>query len=159
MVKQKKDYASLKQEFMQSDIPEVKWFLLSKSIPYDRYAREWTKWWTKEKKAMKQKIIQKAIEKRAEKEAAELSAKIPLERLYRMKWDFFDLIDQAIDWMQQKDNVDIEKVIKWLNAIKTELWEPTTVNKNENDNNNKDIIQAINISITPQDIDKLQKKD
>jgi hypothetical protein len=72
--------------------------------------------------------------------------------LIRMKTDFFDLIDQAIDWMQQKDNVDIEKVIKWLNAIKTELWEPTTVAKNENEN--KDKIEAISIVIWQHKIDK-----
>lgn len=158
MAKQKYDYPSLKQEFMQSNYLEVKKFITDKWMAYNQETRVRTKWWTKEKKEIKNKAVEKAIQKRIEKEADKLSAKIPLERLYRMKWDFFDLIDQAIDWMQQKDNVDIEKVIKGLNAIKTELWEPTTVNKNENDNNNKDIIQAINISITPQDIDKMHKR-
>ena len=111
-----------------------------------------TKGRTKEKKEYKQRLAQRANEKSIEKQATQLSAKIPIERLIRMKTDFFDLIDQAIDWMQQKDNVDIEKVIKWLNAIKTELWEPTTVAKNENEN--KDKIEAISIVIWQHKIDK-----
>lgn len=152
MAKQKYDYASLKAEFMQSDCFEVKWFLQAKSMPYNREMRERTKWWWKEKKENNQIITQRAIEKSIEKQATQLSAKIPIERLIRMKTDFFDLIDQAIDWMQQKDNVDIEKVIKWLNAIKTELWEPTTVAKNENEN--KDKIEAISIVIWQHKIDK-----
>ena len=142
MPKQKYDYASLKAEFMKSDIDEVQVFLRWKFG--DKIAKSSMKnqceWWTKEKKAMKQKITEKAIEKTIQKQAEELSAKIPMDRLIRMKTDFFDLIEAAIQWMQWKDNVDIDKVIKWLNAIKTELWEPTSVNKNDNTNINKDSI-------------------
>lgn len=137
-MKQKYDYATLKAEFMKSDCDEVQVFLrwkfgekLAKSSMKNR-----CEWWTKEKQAMKQRIAQRAIEKSIEKQATQLSAQIPLDRLIRMKTDFFDLIDQAIDWMLQKENVDIDKVIKWLNAIKTELWEPTSVSKNENTNKN-----------------------
>lgn len=152
MWKQKYDYASLKAEFMQSEFDEVKSFIVGKWLVYNSWWQEKTAWWTKEKKTMKEKIAQRAIAKSIEKQATQLSAKIPIERLIRMKTDFFDLIDQAIDWMQQKDNVDIEKVIKWLNAIKTELWEPTTVAKNENEN--KDKIEAISIVIWQHKIDK-----
>lgn len=152
MAKQKYDYASLKAEFMQSDCFEVKQFITDKWIAYNQETRERTKGRTKEKKEYKQRLAQRTIEKTLEKQATQLSAKIPIERLIRMKTDFFDLIDQAIDWMQQKDNVDIEKVIKWLNAIKTELWEPTTVAKNENEN--KDKIEAISIVIWQHKIDK-----
>lgn len=155
MAKQKYDYASLKTEFMQSDCFEVKQFITDKWIAYNQETRERTKGRTKEKKQYKQRLAQRAIEKSLERQAKQLSAKIPLERLVRMKSDFFDLIDQAIDWMQQKDNVDIEKVIKWLNAIKTELWEPTNVSKNENEN--RETIQSINIVIS-QDADKLNNK-
>ena len=157
MAKQKYDYAKLKQGFMQSDINNIKSYLDSLWIG-NKINETKTKWWTKEKRELKNKTTEKAIAKRIEKEADKLSAKIPLERLYRMKWDFFDLIDQAILWMQQKENVDIEKVVKGLNTIKTELWEPTTVSKNENDNTNKEIIQSINIVIWPDQIDKMQKR-
>lgn len=155
MAKQKYDYASLKAEFMQSEIEDVRNFIkqrLNQDTAINKQLATKTKWWTEEKKQYKQKLAQRAIEKTLEKQATQLSAKIPIERLIRMKTDFFDLIDQAIDWMQQKDNVDIEKVIKWLNAIKTELWEPTTVAKNENEN--KDKIEAISIVIWQHKIDK-----
>lgn len=155
MAKQKYDYASLKAEFMQSEIEDVTNFIkqrLWKDTAKNSQLATKTKWWTDEKKQYKQRLAQRAIEKTLEKQATQLSAKIPIERLIRMKTDFFDLIDQAIDWMQQKDNVDIEKVIKWLNAIKTELWEPTTVAKNENEN--KDKIEAISIVIWQHKIDK-----
>lgn len=151
MAKQKYDYASLKAEFMQSEFDNIKSFLDSKWIG-NKINEMKTKGRTDEKKKYKQRLAQRAIEKTLEKQATQLSAKIPIERLIRMKTDFFDLIDQAIDWMQQKDNVDIEKVIKWLNAIKTELWEPTTVAKNENEN--KDKIEAISIVIWQHKIDK-----
>lgn len=151
MAKQKYDYASLKAEFMQSEFDNIKSFLDSKWIG-NKINEMKTKGRTDEKKKYKQRLAQRAIEKSIEKQATQLSAKIPIERLIRMKTDFFDLIDQAIDWMQQKDNVDIEKVIKWLNAIKTELWEPTTVAKNENEN--KDKIEAISIVIWQHKIDK-----
>ena len=155
MAKQKYDYASLKAEFMQSEIEDVRNFIkqrLNQDTAINKQLAIKTKWWTEEKKQYKQRLAQRAIEKTLEKQATQLSAKIPIERLIRMKTDFFDLIDQAIDWMQQKDNVDIEKVIKWLNAIKTELWEPTTVAKNENEN--KDKIVAISIVIWQHKIDK-----
>lgn len=151
MARFKYDYAKLKAEFMQSDIDNIKSFLNSKWIG-NKINETKTTWWTEEKQQYKQRLAQRAIEKTLEKQATQLSAKIPIERLIRMKSDFFDLIDQAIDWMQQKDNVDIEKVIKWLNAIKTELWEPTTVAKNENEN--KDKIEAISIVIWQHKIDK-----
>lgn len=156
--KSKYDRPALKQEFMQSDVDEVKVFIESKFSG----KRNWTidrntRWWTKEKQRYKQKLAEKAIAKSLEKQANQLSAKIPLDRLVRMKSDFFDLIDQAIDTMMNQENVEIDKVIKWLNAIKTELWEPTTVAKNENENRER--IEAINIVIWPQHIDKLQKKD
>ncbi len=155
MARFKYDYASLKAEFMQSEIEDVRNFIkqrLNQDTTINKQLAIKTKWWTNEKKQYKQKLAQRAIEKTLEKQATQLSAKIPIERLIRMKTDFFDLIDQAIDWMQQKDNVDIEKVIKWLNAIKTELWEPTTVAKNENEN--KDKIEAISIVIWQHKIDK-----
>lgn len=156
--KSKYDRPALKQEFIQSDIDEVKVFIESK------FGGKWnwtidrnTRWWTKEKQRYKQKLAEKAIAKSLEKQASQLSAKIPLDRLVRMKSDFFDLIDQAIDTMMSQENVEIDKVIKWLNAIKTELWEPTSVSKNENENRER--IEAINIVIWPQHIDKLQKND
>lgn len=155
MAKQKYDYASLKAEFMQSEIEDVRNFIkqrLNQDTAINKQLATKTKGRTEDKKQYKQRLAQRAIEKTLEKQATQLSAKIPIERLIRMKTDFFDLIDQAIDWMQQKDNVDIEKVIKWLNAIKTELWEPTTVAKNENEN--KDKIEAISIVIWQHKIDK-----
>lgn len=153
--KYKYDYAALKQEFMQSEIEDTREFIrqrLGKDTAKNKQLATKTKWWTKEKQRYKQKLAEKAIAKSLEKQANQLSAKIPLDRLVRMKSDFFDLIDQAIDTMMSQKNVEIDKVIKWLNAIKTELWEPTTVAKNENENRER--IEAINIVIWPQDLQK-----
>jgi len=146
--KSKYDYAVLKQEFMQSDIDDTREFIkqrLGKDTAKNNQLARKTTWWTKEKQRYKQKLAEKAIAKSLEKQANQLSAKIPLDRLVRMKSDFFDLIDQAIDTMMAQDNVEIDKVIKWLNAIKTELWEPTSVSKNENENKEK--IESISIIV------------
>lgn len=152
--KSKYDRPALKQEFMQSDVDEVQAFLrwkFGEKLATSSMKNN-CKWRVKEKQRYKQKLAEKAIAKSLEKQANQLSAKIPLDRLVRMKSDFFDLIDQAIDTMMSQENVEIDKVIKWLNAIKTELWEPTTVAKNENENRER--IEAINIVIWPQDLQK-----
>lgn len=142
--KQKYDYASLKQEFLKSDYLEVKAFITAKWLSYNSERNKRTRWWTKEKKAMKEKTAQKTIEKIIEKESTKLSQKIDVDKLIRMKHDFFDTIDMAIDQMQNSDKVNMKDLIAWLNAIKTELWETTQINQNKNETE----ITGMNIKIT-----------
>lgn len=142
--KQKYDYASLKQEFLKSDYLEVKSFLSDKWVAYNTRRRENTKWWTKDKKAMKEKTAQKTIEKIIEKESTKLSQQIDVDKLIRMKHEFFDTIDMAIDQLQNSDKVNMKDLILWLNAIKTELWETTQINQNKNETE----ITGMNVKIT-----------
>jgi hypothetical protein len=41
------------------------------------------------------------------------------------------------DLTKKSDKMSMSDKVKWLNALKTELWEPTTVSKNENINKNE----------------------
>ena len=93
---------------------------------------------------MKEKTAQRTIEKIIEKESTKLSQKIDVDKLIRMKHEFFDTIDMAIDQMQNSDKVNMKDLIAWLNAIKTELWETTQINQNKNDTE----ITGMNIKIT-----------
>ena len=135
-IKQKKrqryDYPALKQEFFNSDIAEIKSFLDSKWIG-EKINETKTKWWTKEKQEYKKKIAQRTIEKTIERESTKLSQKIDVDKLIRMKHDFFDTIDMAIEQMQSADKVNMKDLIAWLNAIKTELGETTSINQNKNE--------------------------
>lgn len=128
----KYDYANLKQEFFKSDINNIKSFLNSLWIG-EKINEKYTKWWTKEKQEYKKKIAQKTIEKSIERESTKLSQQIDIDKLIDMKHRFFDTIDMAIDQMQDQERVNMKDVIAWLNAIKTELWETTSINQNKNE--------------------------
>jgi hypothetical protein len=79
-----------------------------------------------------------AIERSAKKSAKELAKEIPMERLIQMKLDFFDLIDMAIERIAKSKKIDMDQVVKGLNAVKTELGEPTKVTSNTNKNYNNE---------------------
>lgn len=131
--KQKYDYPSLKQEFMKSDYLEVKQFITDKWIAYNQETRVRTKWWTKEKKAMKEKLAQRTIEKTIERESTKLSQQIDVDKLIRMKNDFINTIDLEIQKLQASNKINMRDVVTWLNAIKTELGETTSINQNKNE--------------------------
>lgn len=138
----KYDFASLKQEFFESDIDEVSNFLKEKygdKLAKSNQIKNNTLGWSKEKKEYKQKIVDMAIEKSAKKSANDLTKAIPLERLIQMKLDFFDLIEMAIERIPKARKMDMDQIVKGLNAIKTELGEPTKVTQNTNTNYNEDI--------------------
>ncbi len=126
------DYPALKLEFLKSEFDEVDSFLAHKWLT-KKINRKDTKWWTKDKKAMKEKTAQKTLEKMIERESTKLSQQIDVDKLIRMKHEFFDTIDMAIDQMQNADKVNMKDLIAWLNAIKTELWETTQINQNKNE--------------------------
>ena len=138
----KYDFAALKQEFFESDIDEVSNFLKEKygdKLAKSNQIKNNTLGWSKEKQAYKQKIVDMAIEKSAKKSANDLTKAIPLERLIQMKLDFFDLIELAIEKLASAKKIDMDQIVKGLNAIKTELGEPTKVTQNTNTNYNEDI--------------------
>ena len=133
MVK-KYDWAELKLEYFQSDIDDVSSFLIQKGFKslWWKYGVK-TKWRNKEKQAYKQKIIEKALKKSAEKKAKELE--VPIEAL--QLWKKNALVWIMNDLTKKSDKMSMSDKVKWLNALKTELWEPTTVSKNENINKNE----------------------
>ena len=133
MVK-KYDWAELKLEYFQSDIDDVSSFLIQKGFKslWGKYGVK-TKWRNKEKQAYKQKIIEKALKKSAEKKAKELE--VPIEAL--QLWKKNALVGIMNDLTKNSEKMSMSDKVKWLNALKTELWEPTTVSKNENVNKNE----------------------
>ena len=60
---------------------------------------------------MKEKTAQKTIEKIIERESTKLSQQIDVDKLIRMKHEFFDTIDMAIDQMQNSDKVNMKDLI------------------------------------------------
>lgn len=137
------DYPALKLEFFQSEFDEVDSFMNHKGLT-TKINRKDTKGWTQDKKKFKQKIVEKALEKTLKNKAKELSAKIDVDKLIRMKNEFFDTIDLAISQMKESERINMQDVIKWLNAIKTELGETTQINQNKNETE----ITWVNIKIT-----------
>lgn len=132
-MKQKRDYSALKLEFFKSDIDEIKVFIETK---YGQWKRNWTinkntRWWSKEKQEYKAKIVEKAIERNAEKQAKELE--IPIETLLKAKkFAIWKIIE-----MMTKQELSMSDIAKWLEKIKTELWEPEHIGANYNMNANK----------------------
>lgn len=130
-MKQKRDYSAIKLEFFQSDFDEVKSFLTDKWLTYSSERRSRTKWRTKDKQEYKDRILQRALERNIEKSAKELE--IPIETLKKAK-KF--AISKIIKMMTEQD-LSMNDIAKWLEKIKTELWEPEHVSANYNMNANK----------------------
>jgi len=130
MAKQKYDWKALKLEFFASDYDEVKDFIRNKLGIYNRNAVQSTKWRAKDKQAYKQSIIDKALEERAKKDAKDLE--IPLEELKKAKKAVLWLLIRKITAViKNEDEISVSEQERLLKMIKTELWEPTTISKND----------------------------
>ena len=131
MPKRKYDWSELKLQYFQSDIDDVKaFFQQSWSKQLDGNFTKKTTWWARDKQEYKQKIVEKALKKTLEKKARELE--IPIEVL--QKWKKNALIWIMNELTKNSKNMKMRDRVAGLNALKTELWEPTTVSKNENIN-------------------------
>ena len=131
MPKRKYDWSELKLQYFQSDIDDVTGFFQDVlGIKLTWGIREKIKWWAREKQEYKQKIVDKALKKTLEKKARELE--IPIEVL--QKWKKNALIWIMNELTKNSKNMKMRDRVAGLNALKTELWEPTTVSKNENIN-------------------------
>lgn len=131
MPKRKYDWSELKLQYFQSDIDDVSAFILQAIWkPISWWNNVKVKWWREEKEKYKQKIIDKALKKTLEKKARELE--IPIEVL--QKWKKNALIHIMNDLTKNGARMKMRDRVAGLNALKTELWEPTSVNKNENIN-------------------------
>lgn len=131
MPKRKYDWTELKLQYFQSEVDDVKAFfqlLWSQQLDWNTIKK--TKWRSKEKQAYKEKIIKRALEENAKKKAKEIE--VPIEAL--QVWKKNALVGIMNDLTKKSDKLSISDKVKWLNALKTELGEPTTVSKNENIN-------------------------
>ena len=136
----KYDYSALKLEFFQSDYDEVQAFFehkWSKGTNWNILKN--TKGRSKEKKERKDKIIEKALERKQNELAKKLE--IPMEQLLESKKVTIQLTRKKLKYYwDMKDseikNIDLSDLEKIYKITKTELWEPTSVSKNENTNKN-----------------------
>ena len=127
MPKQKRDYSELKLEFFQSDIDELKAFLREKWVNYTSWGvAKMTRWRTKEKQEYKAKILEKALEKQATKDSNDLL--IPVSFLMKAKKNAIIQIAKKLS----EEWISINDLAKWLEAVKTELWEPSKITQNQN---------------------------
>ena len=131
MAKTKLDYVELKKDFMASDDVEVKWFFLSRDLPYNRQTRENTKWWSKEKKMLRVKAADKAI-KRVEKKLAE-KLEPSTEFLLWNITKAIELTKVKLDQMEKKWQINVKDLntIRGMNRIQN--GQPTTYVKEESD--------------------------
>lgn len=146
MAKQKHDYNNLKLEFFESDFDEVKSFLSGKWVVYNTKRWENTRWWTKEKKERKEKIVEKALARKQDELAKKLE--IPIEHLLETKKATIQLMRKKLKYISELEklwDIDLNDLEKIWRIAKTELWEPTTVSNNTN--NNTETIQSINIVV------------
>lgn len=135
----KYNWSELKLQYLQSERDDVTGFFQENlGIKLTWWIREKIKWWSKEKQEYKEKIVEKALKKTLEKKAKELE--IPIEVL--QKWKKNALIGIMRQLTKNSEKMSMSDRVKWLNALKTELWEPTTVSKNENINKNEPLNES-----------------
>lgn len=130
------DYNALKLEYFQSEIDEIKGFWVAKGLKYNSKVGEHTKGRGQEKQKRKDAIIQKALERKKNEIAKKLE--IPVEDLFAIKKQAIELMKAKLNQYakKRKENPDdtpinIKDVDKIRKMSKTELWEPTTIAKNE----------------------------
>lgn len=140
MATKKYDWSNLKLEFFQSDFDDVKSFLSHfwVTFKWGGWIAKQTKWRAKEKQEYKEKILKKALEVNAEKQAKSLE--LDIEVLKKGKKNGLIQIVNKLSKKDKKWNIielSVSDLVKAINTIKVELWEPTSYNKNEN--LNKDV--------------------
>jgi len=127
MAKQKYNYEKLQLEFFKSEFDEVKAFITDKWLIYNSEWTKRTKGRAKEKKEYNAMIVEKALKKNAEKQIDELE--IPIDYLKKWKKNFIIWI--VNDSVKKADKMSMSDKVKGLNAIKTELMEPTSIWKTD----------------------------
>ena len=135
MQQTKFDYNALKLEYFQSDIDEIKWFWLAKGLKYNSRVSVYTKGRWEEKQKRKDWIIEKALAKKQNELAKKLE--IDVDDLLKQKKTVIELLKVKLNQYVKEANEDNSNInVKDLETIrkmtKTELWEPTTIQKNDN---------------------------
>ena len=127
------DYNALKLEYFESEIDEIKWFRLDKGLNYNTRVATMTKGRGEEKKKRRDWIIEKALAKKQTELAKDLE--ISIDELLKAKRNVIDLLQVKLKqylWQVNEAWTIPVKDLKTLREMtKTELWEPTTIAKNE----------------------------
>lgn len=138
MPKRKYNYQQLKTEFFDSKFDEVKSFITDKWLTYNSERARRTKWWAKEKEELGNMVVEEALLLNAHKQAEQLE--IPMETLKKAKNAAVGRVLEMLSKPkkgQKKVKLSLSDIEKVLRILKTELWEPITINKNENTNTEK----------------------
>jgi len=123
----------IKLDFFSSDFMEVKPFMESKWYGWSWNINQHTRGWWKEKAKYMDRVLQKAITRNSDKQAKSL--KVTMEFLQKAKKNALIKIAKQIT---EDDLITMKDLVIWLWTIKTELWEPTKITKNENNNTNNE---------------------
>lgn len=132
----KYDRPALKLEFFESDFDDVQTFFLqryNKDTANSGQIAIKAKWRAKEKQERKEKIVEKALAKKQNELAKDLE--ISIDELLKAKRNVIDLLQVKLKqylWQVNEAWTIPVKDLKTLREMtKTELWEPTTIAKNE----------------------------
>ena len=121
MPNKKIDWSKVKLDFFLSNFVEIKRFLYKSWIDYDNAAvKHRVKWRDEEKQEHSKKIFDKLLIKHQE----EIEESQLLEREILLKWKRNALVWIIKDLSDKDKELSITERIKWLNALKLELWEP-----------------------------------
>lgn len=132
----KYDRPALKLEFFESDFDDVYSFIktrLNQETDKNTQIKNRTKGRAKEKQERKEKIVEKALAKKQTELAKDLE--ISIDELLKAKRNVIDLLQVKLKqylWQVNEAWTIPVKDLKTLREMtKTELWEPTTIAKNE----------------------------
>jgi hypothetical protein len=126
--KSKTDWAKLKQEYLAGDIEEVSEFLrraLGETKARNGYAERQTKGWREERAELKQKATE------AVKKKIVSSTTVNTEKLLKMKENVLILVGNRL--AAQKENLSANELKVLWEILKTEVGEPTSVAKTQNE--------------------------
>lgn len=135
----KYDRPALKLEFFESDFEDVQTFfqqVYNKETANNGQIAIKTKWRAKEKQERKEKIVEKALAKRQSQLAKKME--ISVDELLQAKRDIVDLLKVKLEEYfndldeNGKSKINVKDLKTLREMTKTELWEPTTIQKNEN---------------------------
>ena len=143
----KYNYAKLKKEYFDSDILEIKVFCEKTLGNYHWRLAVKTKWWRNEK----ERYLEEKAEEEYIKNRKSITHKIKLLNLNILVWKtniVKYLNDRAAELMEEnkklKNNIKLtnsdrdriksnnQELFAILRFLKTELWEPNNITKNEN---------------------------
>ena len=132
----KYDRPALKLEFFESDFDDVQAFFLqryNKETTNSRQIAVKAKWRAKEKQERKEKIVEKALARKQTELAKKLE--ISVDELLQAKRTVIDLLQvkltQYLEKMDDWWSINVKDLRTIREMTKTELWEPTTIAKNE----------------------------